>query len=102
MNALRGLMPRACSDTMSSQPACATAAGVYVHSGSPVQQGSQLLGYVGSELGGSLKLIAILFMLIYFMPAIDKEEVHFLLAQKPPHKGKHYACLFHSNRETSI
>lgn len=38
----------------------------------PVQQGSQLLGYVGSEFGGGLKLIAILFVLIHLMPTTHK------------------------------
>lgn len=50
----------------------------------PVQQGSELLGYVGSEFGGGLERVTILFMLIHRMPTTQRERPHFLPVQKPP------------------
>ena len=40
----------------------------------PVQQGSQFLGYVGSEFGGGLKFVAVLFVLIHLVPGNTYER----------------------------
>ena len=48
----------------------------------PVQQGCQLLGYVGSEGRGGLKLVAILLVLIHLLPTTHAEGPHFPPAQQ--------------------
>lgn len=62
----------------------------------PVQQSSQFLGYMGSEFGGGLKLIAVLFMLIHLVPTTHtRKEPHFPPAQKLPPEDGDDVCLVH-------
>lgn len=50
----------------------------------PVEEGSQLLGYVGSEFGGGLKLVAILIVFIHLMPINTHKRTSESPAQKLP------------------